>query len=88
MDLRTRQLAKLIVNHSVFVKPNEKKGFLRVTSLSAANLNRIQEGIIAQLEFRKIDKNVDAKISFDTQRQVFAPAEANDQVSFGDEITL
>jgi len=71
----------------LFVKSDETNGLIRVTSLSAANLNRIADGDIAVLEFEKIS-NSDTTLEFDKNRQVFAPAEANDQVTFGSSLTL
>ena len=71
----------------VFVKADKIKQTIRITSLSAANLNRIAEGTIVILEFRKTGEQ-EAEISFDKEKQVFAPAEANNQVSFGNGITL
>ncbi len=71
----------------IFIKNDDKKGVLRVTVLSAANLNRIADGIIASIGFRKNTED-ETTVKIDDNRQIFAPVEANDQVSFGAPITL
>jgi len=71
----------------LFVKSDDSTGLIRITSLSPANLNRIGEGVIATLEFEKLSEG-ETVVEFDNERQVFAPAEANNQVTFGKALTL
>jgi len=77
-----------VADKNLFVKADDSRGVLRITSLSAGNLNKIQGGQIAILTFEKIDDNKDVSVSFDVSKQVFAPAIANDQLTFGDELSF
>jgi len=72
---------------NVFVKEDTAKGIIRITSLNAANVNKIGEGNLITLEFDKISDD-ETTVEFDKEKQVFAPAEANEQVTFGKGITL
>lgn len=71
----------------IFVDTEQTPGIIRVTALNASNINKIPAGSIVTLEFKKLTDEP-TTLSFDETHQVFAPANANNQVTFGDGITL
>jgi len=71
----------------IYVNSEKIPGVIRITSLSAANVNRVAGGNVVTLEFDKIDDG-ETVIELDRTKQVFAPADANNQVTFGKALTL
>jgi len=73
----------------VMVQDDARRGRVRILIMAGAalNANRIGAGSLAQLRFRK-KTNQPTELRLDTSVQVAAPAEAMNQMTFGEPLVL